>query len=147
MKLLRLEIQNFGKFSGYTQDLTGGLNTLCEENGWGKSTLAVFIKAMLYGLPATRKTDLDLNERRKYAPWNGGTFGGSLTFESAKGRFRIERVFGIKEAQDEFRLYDLKTNKPSDAYGSDVGIELFGIDADGFERSAYLSERSLDTKR
>ena len=56
MKLLRLEIQNFGKFSGYTQDLTGGLNTLCEENGWGKSTLAVFIKAMLYGLPATRKT-------------------------------------------------------------------------------------------
>ena len=146
MKLLRLEIQNFGKFSGYTQDLTGGLNTLCEENGWGKSTLAVFIKAMLYGLPATRKTDLDLNERRKYAPWNGGTFGGSLTFESAKGRFRIERVFGIKEAQDEFRLYDLKTNKPSDAYGSDVGIELFGIDADGFERSAYLSERSLDPK-
>ena len=146
MKLLRLEIQNFGKFSGYTQDLTDGLNTLCEENGWGKSTLAVFIKAMLYGLPATRKTDLDLNERRKYAPWGGGTFGGSLTFESVKGRFRIERVFGTKEAQDEFRLYDVETNKPSDAYGSDVGTELFGIDADGFERSAYLSERSLDTK-
>ena len=146
MKLLRLEIQNFGKFSGYTQDLTDGLNTLCEENGWGKSTLAVFIKAMLYGLPATRKTDLDLNERRKYAPWGGGTFGGSLSFESAKGRFRIERVFGLKEAQDEFRLYELDTNKPSDAYGPDVGTALFGIDADGFERSAYLSERALDAK-
>lgn len=146
MKLLRLEIQHFGKFSGYTKDLTDGLNTLCEENGWGKSTLAVFIKAMLYGLPATRKTDLDLNERRKYAPWGGGTFGGSLSFECAKGRFRIERVFGLKEAQDEFRLFELDTNKPSDAYGPDVGTALFGIDADGFERSAYLSERSLDTK-
>lgn len=146
MKLLRLEIQNFGKFSGYTQDLTGGLNTLCEDNGWGKSTLAVFIKAMLYGLPATRKADLDLNERRKYEPWGGGTFGGSLSFESAKGRFRIERVFGSKEAQDEFRLFDFDTNQPSDAYGPDLGTELFGIDADGFERSAYLSERALDTK-
>ena len=143
MKLLQLEIQNFGKLSGYTLNLSGGLNTLCENNGWGKSTLAVFIKAMLWGLPATRKTDLDFNERRKYAPWGGGIYGGSLSFESKKGRFRIERTFGVKEAQDEFRLFDLDTGLPSDAYGPDLGTDLFGIDADGFERSAYLSERSL----
>lgn len=146
MKLLRLEIQNFGTFHDYTLELGGGLNTLCEENGWGKSTLAVFIKAMLYGLPATRKTDLDLNERRKYAPWNGGTYGGSLEFECARGRFRAERTFGAKEAKDTFRLFDLDTNSPSDAFGPDIGISLFGIDSDGFERSAYLSERSLDTR-
>ena len=58
----------------------------------------------------------------------------------------MERVFGTKEAKDEFRLFDLDTNSPSDAYGPDLGVQLFGIDADGFERSAYLSERSLDTK-
>ena len=146
MKLLRLEIQNFGALRDFRLDLSDGLNTLCRENGWGKSTLAVFLKAMLYGLPATRKADLDLNERRKYAPWGGGVYGGSLEFSGAKGRFRVERVFGTKEAKDEFRLFDLDTNSPSDAYGPDLGVQLFGIDADGFERSAYLSERSLDTK-
>lgn len=146
MKLLRLEIQNFGTFHDYTLEFCDGLNMLCEENGWGKSTLAVFIKAMLYGLPATRKADLDLNERRKYAPWNGGAYGGSLEFECLRGKFRVERSFGAKEAKDTFRLFDLDTNTPSEAFGPELSIALFGIDSDGFERSAYLSERALDTK-
>lgn len=146
MKLLRIEIRNFGAFSEYKLDLSGGLNTICHENGWGKSTLAVFIKAMLYGLPANRKSDLNSNERKKYTPWNGGVYGGSLEFACRKGRFRVERVFAEKEARDEFYLYDLSTNRPSDAFGSDLGTELFGVDADGFERSAYLSERTLNPK-
>lgn len=145
MKLLRLEISAFGRLQDLTLDLTDGLNVLCRENGWGKSTLAVFIKAMLYGLPTTRKADLDRNERRKYRPWNGGRYGGSLEFESSRGRFRVERVFGEREGRDEFRLFSLPSNEPSTVYGPDLGIALFGIDADGFERSAYLSERSLDT--
>lgn len=146
MKLLRLEIKAFGKLRNFHLDLTDGLNTICQENGWGKSTLAAFLKAMLYGLPNTRKSDLDQNERRKYQPWEGGVFGGSLEFESRKGRFRAERTFGEREAKDTFRLFDLSDNRESNAYTSDLGTELFGIDADGFERSAYLSERSLDTK-
>lgn len=144
MRLLRIEIENFGKLSGFSLDTEEGLNLLCEKNGWGKSTLAVFIKAMLYGLPATRMRDTDRNERKKYTPWQGGAYGGSIEFESEKGRFRVERFFGAKEASDEFRLFDLSTNKPSNAYSSDLGTELFGIDAEGFERSTYLSQRALN---
>lgn len=146
MRLLRIEIRNFGKLSDYRLDLSNGLNTICHENGWGKSTLAVFIKAMLYGLPASRKSDLDANERKKYAPWNGGAYGGSLEFSCRKGSFRVERVFAVREAKDEFYLYDLATNRPSNTFGSDLGAELFGIDADGFERSVYLSERTLSPR-
>ena len=144
MKLLKLEIENFGKLNGFSIDLDDGVNILCEKNGWGKTTLAVFIKAMLYGLPATTKRGLDRNERKKYAPWQGGAYGGSMEFESEKGRFRVERFFGAKEALDEFHLFDLSTNKPSNAYSANLGVELFGIDADGFERSTYLSQRSID---
>lgn len=144
MRLLRLEIENFGKLQGYKLELTEGLNTVCEENGFGKSTVAAFIKAMLYGLPATTKRNLDKNERKKYTPWQGGTYGGSLEFESELGRFRIERFFAAKEANDEFRLFDLATNKPSDAYSSQVGVELFGIDSEGFARSAFLSQNGID---
>lgn len=144
MKLLRLEIENFGKLSGYSLELTDGLNTVCEPNGFGKSTVAAFIKAMLYGLPASTKRNLDKNERKKYTPWQGGSYGGSLQFESDRGHFRIERFFAAKEANDEFRLFDLSNNKPSDVYSSDVGIELFGIDAEGFARSAFLSQSDMD---
>ncbi|MBR7099176.1 MAG: AAA family ATPase [Clostridia bacterium] len=144
MKLLRLEIENFGKLCGYSLELSDGLNTVCEPNGFGKSTVAAFIKAMLYGLPASTKRNLDKNERKKYTPWQGGSYGGSLEFESDLGRFRIERFFAAKEANDEFRLFDLSNHKPSDAYSSDVGIELFGIDAEGFARSAFLSQNDMD---
>ena len=36
MRLLRIEIENFGKLKGYTLDFRGGLNTICEENGFGQ---------------------------------------------------------------------------------------------------------------
>ncbi len=143
MKLLRLHIENFGVLAGLDLDFSDGLNVLHQKNGWGKSTLAVFIKAMFYGLPATSRRSLDENERKKYTPWQGGAFGGSLEFETARGKFRIERFFATKEANDSFALFDLTTNKPSDAYSASIGEELFGIDADGFERSTYLSQRLL----
>ncbi len=147
MKLLKLHIENFGTLQDFTLTPADGLNVLYQKNGWGKSTLAVFIKAMLFGLPTTSKRSLDENERKKYTPWQGGAFGGSLEFECQRGRFRVERFFGAKEANDSFALYDLVTNKPSDAFGTALGEELLGIDADGFERSTYLSQRALSGGR
>ncbi len=142
MKLIRLHIENFGVLQNCDLELSDGLNVLHEKNGWGKSTLAVFIKAMFYGLPASTKRELDKNERKKYIPWQGGVYGGSLEFSCEKGDFRIERIFADKESGDTFSLYDLSTNKPSAAFSDKLGEELFGIDADGFERSTYLSQRT-----
>ena len=143
MKLLRLHVENFGTLHDFHMELSGGLNVLHEENGWGKTTLAVFIKAMLYGLPASRATKTDENERKKYTPWQGGAYGGSLELSCAAGEFRIERFFGAKESEDSFVLYDLHTNLESRVFDSNVGLALFGINADSFERSVYLSQRTL----
>ena len=49
MKLIKCHIENFGKLSDFTYDFTDGCNTVCEENGWGKSTLAAFLRVMLFG--------------------------------------------------------------------------------------------------
>ena len=98
MKLISLFIENFGKLHRYALDFSEGQNTVCEENGWGKSTLAAFIKAMFYGLPRSRVQSLDDNERKKYEPWQGGTYGGNLVFECARGKFRAERSFGVRRA-------------------------------------------------
>ena len=36
MKLLQCKIENFGKLSDVSFDFSEGVNTFCEENGWGK---------------------------------------------------------------------------------------------------------------
>ena len=143
MKLLEAYIENFGKLSQFSFHFSDGINVICEDNGWGKTTFAAFIKAMLYGLPASRSKDLFENERARYMPWQGGVFGGWLSFEVKGKAYRIERRFEAKSAQDTFTLSDLSTNTPTDAYpDAPGGVALFGIDAAGFERSTYISERS-----
>ena len=53
MRLLRCHIENFGVLSGFDYEFPAGLAVICRENGFGKSTLAAFLKAMFYGLPRT----------------------------------------------------------------------------------------------
>ena len=143
MQLLSLHIENFGKFSGLNLRFHAGINAFRHENGYGKTTIAAFIKAMFFGLSDSRRRDLFENERSRYLPWQGGAFGGSLSFSIGDRAYRVERRFGAKPAEDSFSLVDLTSGKPSEDYSEDVGHELFGIDADGFERTVFLSERNL----
>ena len=86
MKLIRCHVENYGKLQNFDYEFNTGLNTILQENGWGKTTFCSFIKAMLFGLPVSTKKDLDENERMKYTPWQTGNFGGWLEFE-LKGKF------------------------------------------------------------
>ena len=56
MKLLKCHIENFGKLSNFDYRFKDGINTIQEENGFGKTTFANFIKAMFYGLEYKRTT-------------------------------------------------------------------------------------------
>jgi len=147
MRLIECYIENFGKLSEKRIAFTEGLNAIREDNGFGKTTLAVFIKVMLFGMSDTKKAQLDENERRHYLPWSGGRCGGSLTIEVEKKRYRIEREFGKRASLDSFSLYDLTLGRRSDDYSSAIGEELFGIDGDGFERTVFFSERALLPER
>ncbi|MGM9624196.1 MAG: AAA family ATPase, partial [Eubacteriales bacterium] len=147
MQIISLYIENFGVLHEYRLEPHAGLSVICENNGFGKTTLAAFIKAMLYGLPNTRKSDLDENERKKYQPWQGGAFGGTMTFRAGGKEYRAERFFavsGSRTKNDTFVLYDLSDNCVTDDYSENLGLELFGIDADGFARSAFLSQRVME---
>lgn len=142
MRLISCNIEGFGTLSTREFTFDGGLSAICEENGYGKSTLADFIRAMLYGMPDGRKRAAS-NPRKRYAPWQGGAFGGSLVFETDKGRFRVTRSFGKKQSDDTFELIDLATRLPSDAYGERLGESLFGLSEESFVKSTYLSEEEL----
>ena len=90
MKLIRCYIENFGGLSHYRLDFQQGITVVQEENGFGKTTLAEFIRAMFYGFPRSGKT-MDKNPRKKYLPWNGGSYGGYLIFEHKEKQYRIFR--------------------------------------------------------
>lgn len=146
MIIKELYIENFGKLSKYKKSFTDGLNHFVEDNGFGKTTLSVFIKAMFYGFEENRRHSLDENDRKKYMPWQGGAFGGWLSFEVNGKNYRVERTFGAKNSDDTFALYNLDTGMPSSDFADPIGEAIFGIDADGFERTVFLSEKNLSGK-
>ena len=145
MRILSLYVENFGTLQGFSFQPANGLNTLLRPNGWGKSSLAVFIKAMLYGLPVSTRRSLIENERKRYTPWQGGVYGGSMDVEVGGRQLRIERTFGAKESEDTMTLTDLQTGMSDPVEGRlSCGEEWFGVDAAAYERSTYLSQRPID---
>ncbi len=143
MNLRKCYIENFGKLHEFEYEFKEGLNIINEANGWGKSTFAVFIKAMFYGFDTSNKRAVSENERKKYYPWQGGKFGGNLEFEINGKIYEIERFFGIKDKEDTFKLYDKITNRESNDYSQTIGEEIFKIDRQAYERSTYISGQSI----
>ncbi len=143
MKLTRCHIENFGVLSNFDFTFSPDLNTICEDNGFGKSTFAAFIKAMLYGFPRTGARNIVDNERKRYDPWQGGSYGGFLEFETEGIGYRVTRYFGKTAAKDSFSLMDLTHRQMSGRFTEKLGEELFQLDADAFSRSTYMAQSAF----
>ena len=146
MKLLSCHVENFGKLSDFSYIFEEDLNVLLAENGWGKSTLAAFLKVMFYGFEGENRKSEDGNERLRYKPWNGGTYGGSVNFSKGDREYRIHRSFGMRKKEDTFLLFDDKTGLPSSDFTESVGEELFGIDRASFTRTVFWSQQDHMTE-
>ncbi len=152
MKVLRCEIANFGCYCNRSFSFASGLNPYCLKNGEGKTTLASFIKAMLYSLEKSGKNSY---ERKRYKPYSGGLYGGSMEIELDGGRYRIERTFADSPAKDALKIYDDRgkalpsfLSKPLSELqgeaGSLLGEMILGIDAEAFKRCNFVSSNDLD---
>lgn len=140
MRLLECYIENFGGLSGYIVSFDKGLTVIMEPNGFGKTTLAAFIKAMFYGFPKGARST-EKNERKLYTPWQGGKFGGNLSFEHEGKKYRIERSFGSTPKQDTFALYELEPLRRSERFSEKIGLELFKLDVESYEKSTYMAQQ------
>ncbi|MDO4939368.1 MAG: AAA family ATPase [Lachnospiraceae bacterium] len=145
MKIREVRIENFGKLSGFHQAFSEGLTVINEENGWGKSTLAAFIRVMFFGFEGEKKRSDADKERKRLKPWQGGTYGGSLVFELGGQEYRIVRIFGKAEKDDEFKLYDNITGMISTDYTDKIGEEIFRIDSDSFMKTVLFSQNDMET--
>ena len=138
MKLIACHVENYGRLHDFDMDFNDGVNIIRQDNGWGKSTLAFFLKAMFYGLDGDRKRTAAESERKKFRPWQGGTFGGRLLFEAGGKRYLVSRTFGDTAAKDTFDLRDGTSNLPSTDFDSDLGKGIFKIDSVSFYRTVFF---------
>ena len=128
MKLVALEVEGFGKFSGEHFAFDPGLNVVFGENESGKSTLANAVVACLYGVG--RKDDRDA-----WRPWSGARYAARLRYVLGDGReYEVQREF--ERDPRGVRVYDRngkdvagdvavgKVAAPG-AYHSGVPLEVF----------------------
>ena len=120
MRLLSCHIENFGKLHEFDMEFDNGLNVILQDNGWGKSSLAAFLRTMFYGFSGDAKRSISDNERKRYKPWQGGTYGGRIVFEKNGKTYLLTRIFGEKELEDSFELRDYETNLISKDFSTKV---------------------------
>lgn len=138
MRLISAYVENYGAISKKTIDFDDGLTQICERNGYGKTTLASFIRAMFYGLPGRKVNSTDFNDRERFYPFGGGKFGGSLTFLSSGKKYRIERFFDVKSTvKDTLALYEDGEKVECD---DNLGLRFFALDEKTFLRTTFIGE-------
>ncbi len=94
MVITELYIKNFGKFTEQHIYLADGIQVICGENEFGKSTIHAFIRAMLFGLERGRGRAAAKDEYTRYEPWeNPGYYAGVMRFSCGGRNFRLERNF------------------------------------------------------
>lgn len=143
MKLISMHVDNFGGLHDYDYNFEEGLNIILHDNGWGKTTMAAFLKAMLYGFDSKRSKDITENERKRYYPWQGGQYGGSLDFEAEGVHYRIYRSFGETPRFDKVRIINAGTKTTARIDPGKIGEELFHLDANAFQRSVFIDQNGL----
>ena len=143
MKLIRMHVDNFGALHQYDFEFDEGLNIILHDNGWGKTTMAAFLKAMLYGFDSRRSKDITENERKRYYPWQGGKYGGSLDFEADGVQYRITRSFGETPRLDQAKVQNLTLGISAAIDPERIGETLFSLDVNAFQRSVFINQNGL----
>lgn len=141
MRIERIAIDKFGGLRGFEKEFGAGLTVIYGGNESGKTTLAAFVRAMLYGLNG-KSASVAQNERRKYMPWGETAMGGSLRLTDGRESYEIVRVFGQTKKNDSCRVVCVSTGEvlPIPA-GQEPGDVLLGIEESVYLDALYLSVR------
>ncbi len=141
IKFTELHIIQFGKIQDRHISFTDGLNVIYGENESGKSTLQLFIKTMLYGLPNQKKQTGVLRDRDRAIPWNEKQAMGVLSLRTVEREIEIHRTFGKTAAGDKLEVTDKNTGEHIRTLEVDgVGEMLLGVNAEVFEKTVWIRQ-------
>ena len=139
MKINKIHINAFGKLTNFDLALNDGLNLIYGDNEFGKTTLMAFIKMIFFGT-ASGKAGLD---RKKYIPWSGGKYAGSIDFTKDGVPYRIEREFAATNSHDKIKIINLNSSSVLEVSPKEsLGEKLFGCSLACFERTLFIGALS-----
>ena len=143
MIIEKIVIKSFGALSNMTLSFSSQINVIEGQNEAGKSTIAAFIRYMLYGFDST--DDGECSERKKRISWVTGTAEGSMQVKVQGKSYLITRTTTPVESagrttyKEESSIVDLETGTP--AFGKrSAGDVFFKIDSSLFDNTAFIGQ-------
>lgn len=140
MTIHEIKINGFGKHSNLELNFAEEVNVIYGGNESGKSTVAAFIRAMLYGLSGRGAQ----NERKKFQPWDRSVkYGGEMSFEQKGVLYRAAAVFGESKKEDNITLYNDTTGEivPIEATKT-IGEVILEIPPETYDLTVYAAQLS-----
>ncbi|WEV44212.1 AAA family ATPase [Lactobacillus sp. ESL0684] len=141
MKLIRIEIVNFGQFSNFTLAVPHhGLNVFFGANEAGKSTIVAFIKQIMFGFHLSKRTGPFFEDYKPLA--RVSPMGGSLFFEDEQGsHYELERLYASGKGS---KLGTLTVKRDNQIVPESVFFDqLKNIDADFYAQSFIFNQDML----
>lgn len=146
MYIEKISIASFGSISERTYELTDGVNIVCGENESGKSTIAAFIKFVLYGMSG-KTQDESMTEKSRYTSWSTGISSGSLVINDDGKRYRVERELlpaAKASGKETVKIIDLESGRELHSTRS-PGEFFFGVGEDLFRQTAFSAQGSQNS--
>ena len=145
MIIEKIEIRSFGLIKDMTLEFSPTVNVIEGQNEAGKTTIAAFIKYMLFGFDGV-ETDDKLSERRKRINWDTGIAEGSMVVRVKDKRYLITRSTtptvkqdGRSAFKEESSIIDMESG--ATAFGKmPAGEVFFGVTRELFENTAFIGQ-------
>ncbi len=147
MHIKTIHIDSFGGVKGLTLELAKGLNIIEGSNESGKSSVAMFIKFIFYGLSG-RGIDGALSERRRYVNWETGSAAGYIILEKGGVTYRVSRELYVSDDAARERVSIINEETGEKMFKGEVpGMALLKMPEQMFYNSVFvrqLSDASID---
>lgn len=142
MIIKSLHIISFGGLRSRDIELSSGVNVIEGLNESGKSSAAMFIKFIFYGLSAKSGKSTGPSERQRYVNHATGQAAGYIMAETDAGQlYRLERAVITSDdapARERIRIINQATGDV--ITGQNPGEYFFGVPADVFMNTCFLSQ-------
>ena len=145
MIIEKIDIRSFGLIKNMTLEFAPTVNIIEGQNEAGKSTIASFIKYMLFGFDSEENEEV-LSERKKRINWDTGIAEGSMVVNVKGKRYLISRSTTPTVRADSRTAYKedssiIDMESGATAFGKrPAGDVFFGVTRELFENTAFIGQ-------
>ena len=135
MRIKNLNIGSFGKLEDVSIGFDEKITVIHGKNEAGKSSIATFIKYMLYGFDSSKKADISENQKKKYMPWKTDECSGLLTFTCSDGKtYTAARKTASRNQSTVFDENEMPVT------GENAGEYFLGVSENAYKKTAFIGQ-------